>query len=177
MPANRKSTTIAAKRRAKRKPRNSYKPKLPRGRPTAFNPETAEAICVLVAEGSSFDHACEKLGVSVSTAYRWMLAQPGFREDLYRAREVRGDFTFGEQILDIADDSRNDWLTAKNGKQIPNKELVLRSKLRIEARQFHMSRLHPQTWGDKQQIDLRNDWSLLTEEERRRKAKELIQMI
>src|SRR5215467_8681047 len=44
------------------------------------------------------------------------------------ARHIRADISFGEQILDIADDSRNDWLTAKNGKQIPNKELVLRSK-------------------------------------------------
>jgi hypothetical protein len=105
-------------------------------------------------------------------------AEPSFREDLYRAREVRGDFSFGEQILDIADDGRNDWLTAKNGKQIPKKELVLRSKLRIEARQFHMSRLHAQTWGDRQKIDINSDdWSLLTEEERRRKAEELIAMI
>jgi hypothetical protein len=58
-----------------------------------------------------------------------------------------------------------------------NKELVLRSKLRIEARQFHMSQLHPQQWGDKQQIDVKNDWTLLSEDERRRKADELIQMI
>jgi hypothetical protein len=65
---------------------------------------------------------------------------------------VRGDFTFREQILDIADDGTNDWVTAKNGAQVVNKELVLRSKLRIEARQFHMSRLHPQQWGEKQTI-------------------------
>ena len=90
---------------------------------------------------------------------------------------MRGDFCFGEQILDIADDGRNDWVETKTGRQIPNKELVLRSKLRIEARQFHMSRLHPQTWGDRQKIDLKSDWSLLTEEERRRKAEELIAMI
>jgi hypothetical protein len=31
--------------------------------------------------------------------------------------------------------------------------------------------------GEKQQIDVRDDWSLLTEEERRRKADELIAMI
>jgi hypothetical protein len=94
-----------------------------------------------------------------------------------RAREVRGDFTFGEQILDIADDGTNDWVTAKNGAQVVNKELVLRSKLRIEARQFHMSRLHVQTWGEKQTIDIKSDWALLTEEERRRKADKLIEMI
>ena len=177
MPAKRESTTVGGKRRAKRNPRNSYRPKL-RGRPTAFNPETAEAICVLVAEGSSFESACETLGVNVSTAYRWMLAQPGFREELYRARQVRGDWAFGEQILDIADNAADDWsYNEKTGKLLMNKELVLRSKIRIEARQFHMSRLHPQQWGDRQQVDIKDDWSLLTEEERRRKAEELIAMI
>jgi len=41
-----------------------------------------------------------------------------------RAREIRADFTFGEQILDIADDSRSDWIVAKNGKHVVNKELT-----------------------------------------------------
>src|SRR5262249_59399226 len=80
-------------------------------------------------------------------------------------------------IIDIADDSRNDWIEAKSGRLVPNKELVLRSKIRIKARQFHMSRLHPTQWGERQEIDIKNDWSLLTEEERRRKADELIAMI
>jgi hypothetical protein len=95
-----------------------------------------------------------------------------------RAREIRGDFTFGEQILDIADDGSNDWIEAKNGgAPRVNKELVLRSKLRIEARQFHMSHLHPQQWGEKQTIDIKSDWALLSEDERRRKADELIAII
>jgi hypothetical protein len=66
---------------------------------------------------------------------------------------------------------------AKNGRLVPNKELVLRSKIRIEARQFHMSRLHPNQWGERQTIDLKGDWSILSEEERRRKADEMIAMI
>ena len=94
-----------------------------------------------------------------------------------RAREIRADFSFGEQIIDIADDSRNDWVETKTGRMVPNKELVLRSKLRIAARQLHMSRLQPQTWGERQQVDLKSDWSLLTEDERRRRAEELIGMI
>ena len=84
---------------------------------------------------------------------------------------------FGEQILDIADDGRNNWVEAKNRRLVPNKELVLRSKLRIEARQWQMARLHPQQWGDRQRIDIKNDWSLLSAEERERKARELIAMI
>jgi hypothetical protein len=95
-----------------------------------------------------------------------------------RAREIRGDFSFGEQILDIADNTADDWrYNEKTGKLSVNKELVLRSKIRIEARQFHMARLLPQQWGDKQTIDVKSDWSLLTEDERGRKADELIAMI
>ena len=67
-------------------------------------------------------------------------------------------------------------MEGKNGRLVPNKELVLRSKLRIEARQWQMARLQPQQWGDRQRIDIKDDWALLTPEERRRKADELIAM-
>jgi hypothetical protein len=30
-----------------------------------------------------------------------------------RARGIRGDFTFGEQILDITDDTSEDWLRSR----------------------------------------------------------------
>ena len=40
-----------------------------------------------------------------------------------------------------------------------------------------MSRLQPQTWGDRQKLDIKSDWSLLTEAERLRKAEELLTMI
>ena len=79
-----------------------------------------------------------------------------------RARVIRADFTFGEQIIDIADDTSEDWL---------------RSRVRIGVRQLHMSRLQPQTWGDRQKLDIKSDWSLLSEEERRRKSEELLSMI
>ena len=102
---------------------------------------------------------------------------PEFHQDYTCARHIRAEIAFGEQILDIADDGRNDWVETKTGRLVPNKELVLRSKIRIEARQFHMSRLHPQQWGEKQEIDIKNDWALLTEDERRRKADEIIAMI
>jgi hypothetical protein len=90
---------------------------------------------------------------------------------------VRADLTFGEQIIDIADDAENDWTTAQNGHPIVNKEVVLRSSLRIASRQFHMSRLHHTIWGDHKSIDSKDDWTFLSEDERRRRADELISMI
>ena len=83
----------------------------------------------------------------------------------------------GEQIIKIADDGRNDWRETETGRKVVNKELVLRSKLRIEARQFHMSRLHRQTWGEAAKIDIKHDYSQMTEAERLRKAHELVGLI
>jgi hypothetical protein len=54
---------------------------------------------------------------------------------------------------------------------------VLRSKLRIEARQFHMTRLHRETWGEKAQVDVKHDYSQMTEAERLQKAHELLGLI
>src|SRR5438045_8229800 len=77
-----------------------------------------------------------------------------------------------------ADNVSEDWsFNPDSGKLPVKKEAMLRSKLRIETRQWQMTRRHPQEWGDRQQIDVKNDWALLTEDERRRRAEELITMI
>jgi len=83
-----------------------------------------------------------------------------------------------EEMLDIADDATNDWALDKEGnpKKV-DREAVLRSKLRLETRQWLATRLDPQQWGDRQRIDVHDDWSLLTIEERERKADEIIQMV
>src|SRR5205807_10621802 len=45
---------------------------------------------------------------------------------------------------DIADNAADDWNYNPDSKKLTiQKEAILRSKIRIEARQFHMSRLHP----------------------------------
>jgi hypothetical protein len=54
-----------------------------------------------------------------------------------RAREIRGDFSFGEQILDITDNTADDWrYNPESGKLSVNKELVLRSKIRVRLGSF-----------------------------------------
>jgi hypothetical protein len=49
--------------------------------------------------------------------------------------------------------------------------------VRIETRQWQMSRRHPVEWGDKQQVDLKHDYSNMTEAERLCKAHELVGLI
>jgi hypothetical protein len=164
-------------KRLKKRPAR-YNGKHPGGRPTAYGPGIANKVCIMVASGDTLRAACIALKIPEDTVYGWLVSHPEFHQDYTCARHIRADIAFGEQIIDIADDASDDSLyDPETGKPRVNKELVLRSKIRIEARQFHMSRLHPQTWGDRQQIDVKNDWALLSEDERRRKAEELIQMI
>src|SRR3954467_10121415 len=58
-----------------------------------------------------------------------------------------------EEMLDIADDATNDWALDKEGnpKQV-HSEAVLRSKLRLETRQWLAARLDRQQRGDRQRI-------------------------
>ena len=166
-------TTARLKKRPAR-----YNGKHRGGRPAAYGPGIADKLCTMVASGDTLRAACVTLKIPEDTVYGWLVSYPEFHQSYTCAREVRADLTFGESIISIADDAENDWIEPKNGGAPRiNKELVLRSKIRIEARRFHMSRLHPETWGDKQTLDVKNDWNLLTDEERRRKSEELIAII
>ena len=54
-----------------------------------------------------------------------------------------------EEIIAIADDGTNDFTTDKDGKEVPDYELVQRSRLRIDARKWYASKLAPKIYGDK----------------------------
>jgi terminase small subunit-like protein len=152
------------------------KPKRPVGRPTRYTPELAARICGVIATGSTLRAAAKACGVGWRTAARWNVERPEFRAAYEQARETR-TLVWGEEIIEIADDLKGDYRQRRDGKTVQNKESVLRSKLRIEARQWVMARLDPRLWGDRQQIDVKADWMQLSEEERVRKAMNLLGMV
>jgi hypothetical protein len=80
-------------------------------------------------------------------------------------------------LLEIADDTDRDYREGKNGKDIPNKEQMLRSKIRIESRQWLMSRRDPKQWSDKQSVDVSANIMLLSPEERVLKALALFDLM
>ena len=94
-----------------------------------------------------------------------------------QARLDRNDM-WGEEIVEIADGRGADYEIGANGKTVQVKEAVLRSRLRMEGRQWVMARLAPQQWGDRQQIDMKADMLLqMPEEQRVKKALELLDMV
>ena len=60
---------------------------------------------------------------------------------------------------------------------VPNKEQVLRSKLRIKGRQWLMARRDPKQWGDKSSVDVSANIMLLSPEERVQKALALFDLM
>ena len=86
-----------------------------------------------------------------STVLRWLRDKEEFRAQYARARQNQAE-VFAEEILDIADDGRNDWeeREGRGGKYIAlNREAIERSKLRVDARKWVMSKLLPKKYGDK----------------------------
>jgi terminase small subunit-like protein len=156
---------------------NLTKPKRPVGRPARYTPALAVRISALIAAGSTLKAAAKACGVGWRTVSRWRFQHPEFRSMYEQARLDRNDM-WGEEIVEIADGRDADYEMGPTGKAVPVKENVLRSRLRMEGRQWVMARLAPQQWGERQQIDMKADMLLqMPEEQRVKKALELLDMV
>lgn len=79
-----------------------------------------------------------------------------FYDNYARARIERADGIFDEMI-DIADDGRNDYMEKVIGGEtveVVNKEHIQRSRVRIDTRKWILSRMNPKRYGDKVQTDV-----------------------
>lgn len=89
----------------------------------------------------------------VATVCRWLAGNEAFREQYAQAREAQADALFDE-ILEIADDGRNDWMERKDaeGENMgwrENGEAIRRSVLRVDARKWMAGKLRPKKYGEK----------------------------
>lgn len=122
------------------------------GRPSTFTEEIGARICQEMAEGKSFRAVCRTEGMPhASTVCRWLAQNATFREQYTRAREAMADAMF-EELIEIADDSTRDFIETDKGPAF-NSEHVQRSKLRVEARKWAVSKISPKKYGDKLDLD------------------------
>ena len=130
-------------------------PKYGRGRPK-LTPELEAELLELLASGKTLLQVCEDDRFPVeSVIRRKALEDADFGAKYTRAREI-GYLRMADELLEIADDGRNDWMTIKRGDteiDVVNKEAVERSKLRFQARQWLLSKALPKLYGDK--LDLK----------------------
>jgi hypothetical protein len=81
-----------------------------------------------------------------------------FRDQYTRAREEQAE-TLLDEIVEIADDSRHDTIpkVGRDGEEYgeqPNSEWIARSRLRVDARKWVVSKLAPKKYGEKIQAEV-----------------------
>ncbi len=126
---------------------------MPVGRPTIYTEELAATICAKLADGESLRAICEADEMpDEKTVRTWALENAhGFSPQYARAREI-GYQSLAEDLLDIADDARNDWMVRRGEDDagwVANGEHIQRSRLRIDTRKWMLSKVLPKVYGDK----------------------------
>lgn len=124
------------------------------GRDSTYTDDIANEICERISLGESVRQICllEHMPCH-ATVYNWLKKHPDFLDKYARAKEAQADF-FAEELLEIADDGRNDWVEREyargGGTYIAlNEEAIVRSRVRIETRKWLMGKMKPKKYGEK----------------------------
>lgn len=119
-----------------------------RGRPTKYTPELADEILSRLCEGESLRSICEDEDKpSAGTVIGWVVEdREGFSERYALARQAQAH-RWADEILEIADDGRNDVHLGEKG-PVLNSDVIQRSRLRVDTRKWLLSKLLP-TYADK----------------------------
>lgn len=106
-----------------------------------------------------------------TTVIQWTHDRPEFADRYTRARDEGLD-AMAEELMDIADDGTNDFIPLAFGgdddgggkkPEVFNSEHVQRSKLRVDARKWYLSKLAPKRYGDRQHVEHSGEVSLVSE--------------
>lgn len=122
-----------------------------------FTQQIFDTVCERLADGESLRAICSDEDMpSTHSFLKWVDRDEELARQYARARESQADAIFDE-ILDIADDARNDWMKT-NGKDdegyIVNGETARRSQIRIDARKWMAGKLRPKKYGEKYTAEL-----------------------
>jgi len=157
-PAKKRARKAAARRGAKGKGegkkaggRTDSSKKGTPGRPSKRTPEVERRIIKGLSKGTPLTILCEPADMPSDDSVRnWMDSDPAFSRAIARAREAGFD-RIALEALEIAYNVGNehkDTIETKFG-EIPNKEWVMRSKLRVETRLKLLAKWDPKRYGEK----------------------------
>jgi hypothetical protein len=128
--------------------------KRPVGRPRALTHALRTEICGRIALGETLREITRRKGMPArSTVCKERLADKEFSDQYVRAREIQLE-EMEDELLEIADDARNDWVEKRNAtgevnSWTVNGEHIQRSRARLETRKWLMSKRAPRKYGDK----------------------------
>lgn len=128
------------------------------GRPKKVTKAIGLAICERVADGETVRQiGADPTMPDAATIYRAAAADPEFCEQYARAREAQL-LRWEDELVEIADDGSNDWMERRNAEgdalgPVVDHEHISRSKLRVDARKWLMSKRAPKKYGDRVAVD------------------------
>ena len=121
-----------------------------------------EEILEYIEDGKSLRSILKASDMPSSrTFFKWIDDDKEKVKRYSRAMEIRAESIF-EDILEIADDGTNDFMTITKGDveyNVEDREVTNRSRLRVDARKFFLSKVLPKKYGDK--LDLTSDGDAL----------------
>lgn len=123
---------------------------------TKYSDGLANEICEAIANSS---YGLRRLCISNThwphraTIMRWLASNEIFRIKYQAAKELQADYLVDEMV-EIADDSREDELLDKHGNTYMNKEFVKRSELRVRTREIVAKMLAPRKYGSANEMKL-----------------------
>jgi hypothetical protein len=133
------------------------------GRPSDYTQDLADRLCEQLADGKSMRKVCEQdWAPDKASVFKWLRTKPEFLDQYTRAKAEAAD-SMVDDMQDIADDARNDFMTANDpnnpGYKL-NGEHINRSRLRVDTRKWIASKLKPKKYGEKLDIDHAGSLSL-----------------
>jgi len=134
-----------------------------RGRPPLYSEHLAFEICIRLAGGESLVRICEKGEMPARrTIMTWLSRgdsgeQPyaNFLKQYLGAKSLQQDIILDDAI-DIADDSRWDWVERiVDGQKVyvPDNDVIKRARMRIDARFRVAERMAPKKYGVKAHLN------------------------
>ena len=125
-----------------------------RRRYLAYSPELADRVVERMIEGESLRKICARPDMPARRSiFHWLQNNDDFREKYEIARVLQCEF-WAAEILDIADDACGDSTINDRGERVVDHEHINRARLRVDARKWLMSKLHPQRYGDRVTADV-----------------------
>ena len=119
------------------------------GRPTKYTKKLSQEICERLSDGESLRSICRDDHVPARVnIHRWLLATDNklyneFRIQYALARDIQAE-TLVDEIFDIADNGSNDYMEKNdpdNPGYVVNGEALGRSRLRVDTRKWHASKI------------------------------------
>lgn len=119
----------------------------------SFSEELVSSILARIADGESVNKICSGADMPTRKSFfEWVLNDPELQRRYELAIVARTDY-YAEEIIQIADDGMNDSYVDDQGNNRVDNDVIARSKLRVDARKWFVSKMNPKKYGDKIAID------------------------